>query len=244
MQHSYMSIAGSRLMFALCGIVVIYVTLQSLYFMRRAWRHGIEMGVSKELMKKTMIQSALFSIVPSIPVLIIMVALMTALGNYFPWLRLSVIGSGSYEYVAATISARYYGLESFMDSGYTSAIFLSTMWAMSICIIYEPLLVVLGWKPLDRGMKKLAEKRPTFYNLLIDGIFIAMMSWFCAPYLINWVKDPARKLEPFALIGAGAAALIFNWLGKKTEKRIFTEFSFPGGMIIGMLCAYIGNLFA
>ena len=80
----YLTIANSPVMFIICGIVIIYVVLQSLYFMRRAWKHGLAIGMDPAVMKSTIRQSALFSIVPSIPILIILVMLMAALGKYFP----------------------------------------------------------------------------------------------------------------------------------------------------------------
>lgn len=239
----YLSIANSPLMFVVCGIVILYVFGQSIFFMLRAYKRGKEIGMSDKVMKNTIVGSALFSIVPSIPILIILVMLMSVLGNYFPWLRLSVIGSSSYENVAANIAARSFGLLSYTDEGYNSSIFISTMWAMSICILYEPLLVVLGQKSLDRGMAKLRKSKPVVYNLLIDGVFIAMMGWFCAPYLTYWTEKPEQLLALVALVAAGAAALLFNWLAKKTGKHFLTEMSFPGGMLFGMLGAYIANLF-
>ena len=239
----YLSIANSPIMFLVCGIVILYVLGQSVLFMVRAWRHGKEIGLSAQTMKSTITGSALFSIVPSIPILIILVMLMSVLGKYFPWLRLSVIGSSSYENVAANIAARSFGLLSYTDAGYNSSIFISTMWAMSICILYEPLLVVLGKKSLDKGMSSLRQKKPVVYNLLIDGIFIAMLGWFCAPYLTYWTEKPEQILSLVALVAAAVAALVFNYLAKKTGKHFLMEMSFPGGMLIGMLGSYIVNLF-
>lgn len=239
----YLSIANSPIMFIACGIVIIYVLGQSLFFMRRAWKRGKEIGLDTKVMKSTVSGSALFSVVPSIPILIILVMLMSVLGNYFPWLRLSVIGSSSYENVAANIAARSFGLLSYTDEGYNASIFISTMWAMSICILYEPLLIMFGQKSLDKGMNKLRVSKPILYNLLIDGIFIAMMGWFCAPYMTYWTEKPEQILSLAALITGGGAALLFNWLAQKTKKHILTEMSFPCGMLIGMLGAYITNLF-
>ncbi|MDO4264988.1 MAG: DUF5058 family protein [Eubacteriales bacterium] len=238
----YHVIANSPIMFIACGIVILYVLLQSVFFMRRAWKHGKEIGLTAGEMKSVITGSALFSIVPSIPILIILVMLMSVLGNYFPWLRLSVIGSSSYENVAANIAARSFGLLSYTDEGYNASIFISTMWAMSICILYEPLLVIFGQKKLDKSMTALKQKKPVIYNLLIDGIFIAMMGWFCAPYLTYWTEKPDQILALAALLVAAAFALLFNWLAKKTGKKFLLELSFPGGMIFGMAGAYLVNL--
>lgn len=239
----YLSIANSPVMLIVCSIVILYVVVQAVLFMHRAWKRGTEIGLDKGVMKNTITGSALFSIVPSIPILIILVMLMSVLGDYFPWLRLSVIGSSSYENVAANIAARSFGLLSYTDEGYTASIFVATMWAMSICILYEPLLVIFGRKPLDKGMTKLRKSKPVVYNLLIDGVFIAMMGWFCAPYLTYWTEKPEQILSMVALAVAAFAALLFNWLGKKTGKSIWNEMSFPGGMLVGMAGSYIANLF-
>lgn len=238
----YLQIANSPVMFLVCGIVILYVLLQSLVFMRRAWKRGKEIGMSAHEMKSVITSSALFSIVPSIPILIILVMLMSVLGKYFPWLRLSVIGSSSYENVAANIAARSFGLLSYTDEGYNASIFLSTMWAMSICILYEPLLVIFGQKKLDKTMTSLKKKKPVVYNLLIDGIFIALMGWFCAPYLTYWTEKPEQILSLVALVTAAAAALLFSFLAKKTKQNFLNEMSFPGGMLCGMAGAYLANL--
>ncbi len=50
---NYLSIANSTLMFIACGIVIIYVLGQSLFFMRRAWKRGKEIGMDTNVMKKT-----------------------------------------------------------------------------------------------------------------------------------------------------------------------------------------------
>ncbi|NLD18616.1 MAG: DUF5058 family protein [Tissierellia bacterium] len=157
-------------------------------------------------------------------------------------MRLSVIGSGSYENVAVNVTARSFGLESFTDPGFNLSILLSTMWAMTICILYEPLLVLFGTKTLDKGMTKIREKKPMVYTLLIDGVFIALMGWFCAPYLTSWVENRSGLLSLVAMVTAMVAAFIFAFLGKKTQKSIFNELSFPGGMLVGMLGAFITNL--
>lgn len=92
-------------------------------------------------------------------------------------------------------------------------------------------------------MTKLRKSKPVVYNLLIDGIFIAMMSWFCAPYLTYWTEKPEQILALVALVTADAAALLFNWLAKKTGKNFWNEMSFPGGMLVGMAGSYVANLF-
>lgn len=238
----YLSIANSPLMFILCGIVIAYVVMQAVIFMRKAWKRGLEIGLTTAQMKKAISGSAIFSIVPSIPILIILVMLMAVLGNYFPWLRLSVIGSSSYENVAATLTARAFGLVAYTDPGYNASIFVSTMWAMTICIMYSPILVVFGYKSLDKGLGKLRVTKPVLFALLLNGIFIALMGWFCAPYLTGWVENSDKILNLVAILTAAVAALVFIFIGNKTKKSFWKDMSFPGGMLMGMLGAYVANM--
>jgi hypothetical protein len=57
------------------------------------------------------------------------------LGKYFPWLRLSVVGSAAYENMAADMVAKASGLAGIADPGFDLPIFTMAMWVMSIGII-------------------------------------------------------------------------------------------------------------
>ena len=60
-----------------------------------------ELGIKTETLRKTVSSSAIFTIAPAVAILIGVVALSKSLGLALPWLRLSVIGSITYETVAA-----------------------------------------------------------------------------------------------------------------------------------------------
>ena len=89
------------ILFILVGAIIAVVLAQSLYFLLRAMKRAKELGISKETVKKTISSAAIFTIAPAIAVLVGVVALSKSLGVALPWLRLSVIGSITYETVAA-----------------------------------------------------------------------------------------------------------------------------------------------
>lgn len=64
-----------------------------------------------------------------------MLALSQALGRYFPWVRLSVVGSAAYEGMAADLAAQSMGLQGFADPEMTPNIFIIIMLVMTIGII-------------------------------------------------------------------------------------------------------------
>ena len=55
--------------------------------------------------KKTIITAAIFTIAPAVSIVITILALSDSLGIALPWLRLSVVGSLSYEAIAAANAA-------------------------------------------------------------------------------------------------------------------------------------------
>ena len=100
---NYLDIANSGFMFILCAIPVCVILVQTILFIRLAWKQGIEIGFDEEKMKQCVKTSATFSIIPSLTLVTLLVALSVSIGKFFPWLRLSNIGAGAYEAVAAGV---------------------------------------------------------------------------------------------------------------------------------------------
>ena len=103
---THMDLANSNLMGILCGITILIVLLQPALFMITAWKRGKELNMTEEEMKSTVRSSAIFSVFPSLPIIVSYLILVPALGRYFPWLRLSVVGSAAYETMVAEYGSR------------------------------------------------------------------------------------------------------------------------------------------
>ena len=95
MDKSYLSIANSRVMLFLCAATVLVVLIQPVIFLLKARKRSREIGLTSENFKAIAKSSAIFSLIPSLPILIGYMLMIASLGKYFPWLRLSVLGSVS-----------------------------------------------------------------------------------------------------------------------------------------------------
>ena len=93
--------ANSGFMYVVVAIVIAFVILQSVVFLAKAWKRGLQLGMEKKALLKTVSTSAIFSIAPAVAILLGVIALSKALGFPLPWLRLTVIGSLTYETTAA-----------------------------------------------------------------------------------------------------------------------------------------------
>ena len=87
---------NSPVLYLIVGIILAVVLAQAVFFLVRAYRRGVKIGMSKEVLTKTMVRAGVFTIAPAVAILVGIVALSQKLGIPLPWLRLSVIGSFSY----------------------------------------------------------------------------------------------------------------------------------------------------
>lgn len=101
----YFDVANSPLLYVLVAAGVLYIVGLSAVFLRKSWRRCLELGISKEKLSAVARSSAVFTIVPSVSIVIGLFTLSTVLGIPWPWYRLSVVGSVSYELMAADMVA-------------------------------------------------------------------------------------------------------------------------------------------
>ena len=92
-------------LFLISGGVILFVMILSVFFMIRAWKAGIAIGMDKAKLRKTVITSITFTLLPSVSILLGVLALSGSLGVPLPWLRLSVIGALQYELPVANGAA-------------------------------------------------------------------------------------------------------------------------------------------
>ena len=98
-------------LFLLAGIIVLIVLAQSLFFLRKAWRRGKEIGMPMDKLRRVVIGTAIFTIAPALAIVISVISLSKKLGIPLPWMRLSVVGAITYETPAAANALSAMGLE-------------------------------------------------------------------------------------------------------------------------------------
>ena len=88
---------NSPVIYLICGSIVLVVALMCMVFAVRAYRAGKAIGMDVKKMKRTIVASATFAVLPSVGILLGVIALSGSLGTPLSWLRLSVIGALHYE---------------------------------------------------------------------------------------------------------------------------------------------------
>ncbi|MBQ7596032.1 MAG: DUF5058 family protein, partial [Clostridia bacterium] len=106
------TILNSVPLYVICGTIILFVALVCVVFMTRAYKAGVHAGMDKSMLKRTITSSVTFSVLPSVGILLGVIALSGSLGTPWPWLRLSVIGALHYETQVAQAAAEQIGLKS------------------------------------------------------------------------------------------------------------------------------------
>ena len=126
---------NSAPMYLICGSIVAFVALVCVIFLVRAYKTGAAIGMDTKKMKQTMISSATFSVLPSVGILLGVIALSGSLGTPWPWLRLSVIGALHYETQIAQAAAEQVGMKSLSPEQMTATGFTTIALLMGVCIM-------------------------------------------------------------------------------------------------------------
>lgn len=211
-----------------------------IFFCRRAIKRARELDISDDKIKSVIRASVVFSIVPSVSVIIGLITLAPILGVPWPWFRLSVVGSLPYELMAADLSVKgagFTGFEDFLANG-TPTVIGAIMFVMSISIMAGMVFNIFALKRVHTGVLKAGEKDTPFVDLALSVLVIGMMSVFvpvqsvkstihlltilvsmaitlicqkiATKYKVTWLNDFTMS---FALIGAMAASVIFTNMG-------------------------------
>ena len=133
---SILSQLNSVPMYLICGGIIAFVAVVCVIFLVRAYRAGQALGMDTTKMKRTIISSATFSLLPSVGILLGVIALSGSLGTPWPWLRLSVIGALHYETQVAQAAAEQVGMSTLSAAEMTPQAFSTIALLMSICIIW------------------------------------------------------------------------------------------------------------
>ena len=228
------------ILFVIVGAVIALVLAQSVFFLVRAMKRAKALGISSSTVKKTISSAAIFTVAPAIAVLVGVVALSKSLGIALPWLRLSVIGSITYETVAAGNALEAAG----QSAGTTivdPSIFISVAWVMTIGIAAGLIFVPFVTKKLQSGLSKIGMKDKKWGEIFNNAMFLGMISAFLGYVFCDvglLAKGDTSGLIPVCVMAVSAVVMaICGLLATKLKIRWLTDYALPMSLIVGMASA-------
>ena len=188
-----------------CGVIIAFIAVICVIFIVRAWNAGKALGMDPLRMRRAVTSSALFSVLPSVGILLGVIALSGSLGIPWPWLRLSVIGALHYEVNVASSAAEAVTKAKLSSQTMTVQAFPTVAFLMSVCIVSGMVLATLFTK---RYLKRLQEKNPAgqdltkqsggFGDRAMTAMFIGLVSAYIGSYIGGFVSLRPDGVEVLA----------------------------------------------
>lgn len=241
---------SSAPLYLICGGIIAFVALLCVIFMIRAYRAGKAIGMDTGKMKRVIVSSATFSVLPSIGILLGVIALSGSLGIPWPWLRLSVIGALHYETQVAQAAAEQVGMEKLSGESMTASGFATIALLMSVCIMWGMILSVLFNKKYTKKLSGGGPKSAAagFGDTAMTAMFIGLVSAYIGSYIGGFVSSNGLftfmgDFTPLVVVAVSALIMaLFMWLGKKPKLAFVENFSIAVSMLVGMAAAVLINL--
>ena len=233
------------ILFILVGILVAAVLGQSVYFLVKSLRRAKAIGMDMTKIGKTIKTAAIFTIAPAVSIVISVIALSKSLGLPLPWLRLSVVGSLSYETIAAGNAVSAMGLELGKIDALTASQYVTIILVMTISIMVGIWLVPAIGKKLLGGMKTLGNKDAKWADVLQSAMFIGMIAAFLGYVFCDisrlWTPgdySATSGLVPVCVMGVSAVVMLICGLVMKVFKwKWINDYALPISLMAGMASA-------
>ena len=240
--NEYLSSANSGIFYLLVAGILAFITIMCFVFLLKSYKAGIAIGMDKKVLKKTITASATFTLLPSISILLGVIALSGSLGVPFSWLRLSVVGSLQYELNVAEIAAQSIGLSGLRVDEMSIGAFVTIALVMTAGILGSVLCCIFFLKKylgkLQKAPKKEESGKPGFGAHATTAMFVGLCAAYIGAYIGKAIPREGQDVMP--LIVAVIAALVmavFEYFIQKKGKAALENFSLAASMLVAMAAA-------
>lgn len=164
------------IIYVIGGVIAAVIIAMSVFFILKSVKRAKKIGMDMTKIKKTIVSSAVFSIVPSIPIVVGIGIMMSGLGLAIPWIRLTVIGALQYELAAYDQASKALAGTGVMQE----TIVATAVTVMTLSIIAGPLFNAIAYKKYQNKLADLQQKNGKLMNTvtgaLLGGLLAGIMS--------------------------------------------------------------------
>jgi len=227
---TFNEIMNSPLLYILVGCGIVYILAFSASMLVKAYRHALAIGMDKEKIHSAITSSAIYTIVPSLSIVIGLFSLASVIGVPWSWFRLSVVGAVTYELMAADMVATGAGYESIaaLNAAGDPSIVGTVMFVMSICILGGIVGVLLFGKRITVSMKTVSQKGNPIGSLVVGVLSLAILEAFLP---IQLMKGPV-----YIAVAATSLVIVLlhNLIIKKFHCYWLRNFIMADTLLLGM----------
>lgn len=240
--NAYLNSVNSGIFYMLVAGILGFITIMCFVFLLKSYKAGIAIGMDKKVLKKTITASATFTLLPSISILLGVIALSGSLGVPFSWLRLSVVGALQYELNVAEIAAQSIGLSGLRVDEMSIGAFVTISLVMTAGILGSVLCCIFFIKKylgkLQKAPKKENGGKPGFGAHATTAMFVGLCAAYIGAYIGKAIPREGQDVMPLIVALAAAAVMsVFEYFIQKKGKAALENFSLAASMLVAMTAA-------
>ena len=224
----FYDIANHWLIYTMVIIGIVFVLGFAVVSMRKSWKRALEIGFTHEKLMNVVKSSISFTIVPSIAIVIGFFSLAAMLSIPWPWWRLSVIGSVTYELMAANMALAAANVQLATATGTE---FVLVMFVMTIGIIPGLICSLFMAKGLQTGTLKRVEKDHR-WGVLGNSVFLmTIVVVFIVPIMVS------LGVDVLTFFTSALVTILLSVIMKKTGAKWLGNFILAISIIVAMTSA-------
>lgn len=246
--NEYLSSVNSGIFYLLVAGILGFITMMCFVFLVKSYKAGVKTGIDKKLLKKTITASATFTLLPSISILLGVIALSGTLGVPFSWLRLSVVGALQYELNVAEIAAQSIGLSGLRVDELSIGAFVTIALVMTVGIVGGVVCCILFLKKylgkIQKAPKRENSGKPGFGAHATTAMFVGLCAAYIGSYIGKAIPRDGQDLMPLIVAVIAAAVMsVFEYFIQKKGKTALENFNLAASMLVAMAAAVFIKMF-
>ena len=218
--NEHLNSVNSGMFYLLVAGILGFITIMCFVFLVKSYRAGIKIGMDKKILKKTITASATFTLLPSISILLGVIALSGTLGVPFSWRRLSVVGALQYELNVAEIAAQSIGLSGLRVDELSIGAFVTIALVMTVGILGGVTCCILFLKKylgkIQKAPKKETNGKPGFGAHATTAMFVGLCAAYIGSYIGKAIPREGYDIMPlFVAVVAALVMAVFEYFIQK-----------------------------
>ena len=228
-------------LYVLAAIIIAIVLGQSVFFLVMAWRRGVKMGMEQKKLRRIATSAAIFTIAPAVAIIISVATLAKDLGIPLPWLRLSVVGSQSYETIAAQNTLSAMGKKLGAGGTMSASAYVTISLVMTISIMVGIWLVPVVAKKMQKGMISMEKRDKKWSDIFSASMFIGMIAAFLGFVFCDFSTvfhgETYGIIPVLVMLVSALTMALAGLLVKVTKWNWISDYALPVSLVVGMASA-------
>ncbi|WP_134681788.1 DUF5058 family protein [Paracoccus ravus] len=231
--------ANGTVFWLLASLIIAVVVIQSLLYLRMTLafsnRYDILSAEEKKVVYKT---AAINSIGPAVAIFFVAVSLIAMVGGPVTLMRVGVIGSAIFEFIAADQGAKAVGAELGKDS-YTLQAFAASVWVMTLGGMGWLVTTFFMTRSLDRAQDKLSISNPQLIRAAGTATPVAIFFILGANAAVDksWLSNISVAWDDLAAIVTSALCMVLLHAAGK-HRAWLREWAVGLSLVAGLATGY------